>query len=632
MSADLPTTGPSLDEQLHTLVDLVPDLLALAGTDGRFRWLSPQWERTLGWSLEELMSTPFLEFVHPADREKTLEQLARLGEGLPAIQFENRYACPDGSYRWLEWSATPTTDGILYSSARDITDRKEAEQELVQRTNLLEMSENVGGVGHWRVDLRSGEEPFWSPQVYAIHGRDPDRWSPTLATAIEAYHPDDRHMVSAAVQKCADEQEPFNFEARILRPDGSIRYTASQGVAEVDSDGEIIAIFGVTRDLTEERELREALLHSERMVSLGTLAAGIAHEINNPLGYLTGNVELAVESIAQCRSVLPDAEADELEEILDHALAGARRIRKIVEGMGSFSRLGAQERTPTDLRRVVRAALEITGSEIRSRAELVTDLQRVPPVEADENQMLQVLINLILNACQVLPPGSPLSHRIEVALRHRDDRVAIEVSDTGPGVPSDIRGRIFDPFFTTKEVGSGTGLGLSISQSILIAHGGTLEAGDRPGGGALFTASLPVAAGATIDDLPDDEPDDLPRVLAVDDEPQIVSFLQRALGRDYRVVSAYSGREALEEVARNPDFAVILCDLMMADLTGMDVYQGLRDSHPDLVDRFVVITGGAFTPAAETFVEEEPVLVLRKPIDLGLLRNTVRDYAGRQTG
>jgi PAS domain S-box-containing protein len=624
-----PRTEVSLDEQLRTLVDVVPDLLALAGTDGYFRWLSPQWETVLGWSREELASRPFLEFVHPADRATTLREIARLGKGGSTIQFENRYACPDGSYRWLEWSATPTDDGTLYSSARDITDRKAAEQALLQRTNLLEMSENVGGVGHWRVDLRSGEDPFWSPQVYAMHGRDPAVWSPTLAEAIEAYHPDDRAMVSRVVQRCADEQVPFNFEARIRRPDGSVRYIASQGVPELDSDGEAVAIFGVIRDLTEERELRQALLHSERMVALGTLAAGIAHEINNPLGYLLGNVELAAEMIGEARSAFPADEHAELQDILDNALSGALRIRKIVEGMGSFSRVGEGSRDPTDLRRVVRSALEITGSEIRSRAQLVTDLPPVPPVEADENQLVQVLINLILNACQALPPGSPLTQRVEVALRHDASGVTVRVSDTGPGVPEEIRGRIFDPFFTTKEVGSGTGLGLSIAQSILLAHGGALEVADRPGGGATFLATLPAVRGAEVAEPPEDETDARPRILAVDDEPQIVSFLKRALGRDYHVIEACSGREALDAVTRNPDFAVILCDLMMADVTGMDVYRRLQDEYPDLVERFVVITGGAFTPEAETFVEEEPVLVLRKPIDLALLRDTVREHAAR---
>ena len=176
-------------------------------------------------------------------------------------------------------------------------------------------------------------------------------------------------------------------------------------------------------------------------------------------------------------------------------------------------------------------------------------------------------------------------------------------------------------------MGTGTGLGLSIAQTILMGHGGSLAVQDRPGGGATFIMRLPMLDAPSVPGTEEVTDTEVPRVLVVDDEPQIISYLQRALRKDYQVVTATSGREALEEVERNPDFVAILCDLMMPDLTGMEAFEALRDQGSPLCDRFIVITGGAFTPEAESFLEREPVPVLRKPLDLQGLRDAVARIA-----
>jgi C4-dicarboxylate-specific signal transduction histidine kinase len=239
----------------------------------------------------------------------------------------------------------------------------------------------------------------------------------------------------------------------------------------------------------EQRTLRERLEQADRLSSLGTLAAGIGHEINNPLTYIAGNLSVVFDALSRGRG----GEV-ETREALSDAMSGAARIRHIVSGLKQFSRQGRQERAPVDVRAELGTALDMTRGEVTRRARLSVDIPpSLPLVVAAPTELGQVFVNLLVNAAQAFPERRTASDTVTVSARALEDRVVVEVRDTGAGIPGDILKRIFDPFFTTKPAGVGTGLGLSICHRIVIGIGGNIEVESRPGEGTCFRVVLPVS-------------------------------------------------------------------------------------------------------------------------------------------
>jgi CheY-like chemotaxis protein len=252
-------------------------------------------------------------------------------------------------------------------------------------------------------------------------------------------------------------------------------------------------------------------------------------------------------------------------------------------------------------------------------------------VIGNEARIGQVLLNLLVNAAQAIPEGRADDNRIHLHAFVQGAQVIIEVSDTGTGMTPDVQRRLFTPFFTTKPVGVGTGLGLSVCQRIISQHGGTISVTSRAGKGTTFRVSLPAALDAEIPD--EAEPQSVPmrarrrgRVLIVDDEPMIGHLVRRALGTEHDVTALTSAVEALDRIRSGERYDVILSDLMMPRMTGMDFYSALGDVAPDLVERIIFLTGGSFTPRARTFLEEAPNVRLEKPFDVPALRAVVNEH------
>ena len=316
--------------------------------------------------------------------------------------------------------------------------------------------------------------------------------------SIELVHPDDRPGVLEARQRLAA-GEPLRVLANRYRcKDGSYRWLEWRSVPHVDRG----VVYAAARDVTEQRaaqeaieQLRTQLAFADRMASVGTLAAGVAHEINTPLAYVLANLEMLAEEL---RAVGPGAPGrpGEWTELVRDASEGAERIRTIVRGLQTFARVEDERRTIISVIPLVDLSIDLTLHEVRPRATLVRDFGPVPDVHADEARLGQVFINLLVNATQAIGDGHPADHEIRITTStDGEGRAVIEVRDTGPGIPAEVRARVFDPFFTTKPIGVGPGLGLSVCHNIVTAMGGTVTARNHAERGAVFRVVLPPAPG-----------------------------------------------------------------------------------------------------------------------------------------
>ncbi len=394
-----------------------------------------------------------------------------------------------------------------------------------------------------------------------------------------------------------------------------------------------IARLVVTRDVTERKRFEQRLVHADRMASVGTLAAGIAHEINNPLTHVAGGLELLYERL---RALDPKGERDELADVyklMDLMLRSSSRIAEIVGDLKMFSRSDDARVMLMDVNEAIDSTLPLVESHARHRARIVREGTPVPPVRANPNRLGQVLLNLVLNAAQAIPEGKYAESRITIRTRAIGNTVVIEVADTGEGIPPEIQSRIFEPFFTTKPVGTGTGLRLFISYNIIRAMGGDIEVESSEGKGSLFRICLPAAQPEPS--RPGAEPVTKPaagrekrvsgRLLLVDDEEAITSMLSAALESDHVIVTACSGEEALKKLeGPGPGFDLILCDLMMPGMDGMQLYNRAISKWPELDNRWAFITGGAVNPEIRAFVQRTTRPVLHKPFSLKVIREFVR--------
>jgi len=371
---------------------------------------------------------------------------------------------------------------------------------------------------------------------------------------------------------------------------------------------------------TAQERLQAQLVQNEKLAAMGQLLASVAHELNNPLSVVLGQAVLLAE-LAGDTTHGPRARK---------IAQAAERCARIVKNFLALARQQPPERRTVHLNAVVQEALELVGYLLRVDDVVVTlDLaQGLPTLWADPHQLHQVVVNLVTNAHQAMR-GSSLPRRLTLAtgLDPRASRVVLEVADTGPGIPPEIRSRIFEPFFTTKPPGQGTGLGLPLCHGIVEEHGGTMEVDEAPGGGAVFRVELPVAP-------PPAPPETITaaapsprmgrRVLVVDDEPEVASVLADLLAADGHLVdTAASGQAALARL-EDGSYDVILSDLRMPGLDGPGLYREVRRRDPGRARRFVFLTGDGLSPETRAFLDQvDARLTLSKPFDLAEVRHVL---------
>ena len=612
------------EARYRALMDQAHDGVIIADLEGRIVEVNRRGEQLGGLPRSAVLGRNFLDFIMPEQQGRLGREFAQLvatgtmeSLGVVMRRDDARRVVVDISSSRVELAGRACVMAIL----RDVTARFDAENALARARHDFRQMIEVAPDG---IMIRCGETlMFVNPALAHALGHDgPSGLVGRRLTELVA--PDD----VAGLEACLNPgQTTTGCELRLVTAAGEITTWELSPPQAIQYEG-VPAVLIIARDLTERAKLQAQLMVSDRLASVGTLAAGVAHEMNNPLASVLANLDLATREVAELRRIHGGLE-DLTEELAD-ARESADRVRNVVRDLKLFSRVEEPCSGPCDVRKVMESSLRMAWNEIRHRARLVKDFGKTPPVEANDSRLGQVFLNLIVNAAQALPEGHAEANEIRVRTEVDGAGVIIEISDTGPGIPLEVQRRLFTPFFTTTPVGVGTGLGLSICQRILTAMGGRIDISSPPGGGTVARVWVPAAR---LDDTGEHaraaaqppDPARRGRVLVIDDEVLIGSVVRRALSRHHDVTVLTSAGDALARLRAGERFDVILCDLMMPEMTGMEFFEELSRSHPDVAARVIFLTGGAFTPRARAFLDGVENQRLDKPFDNQSLRVLVNE-------
>jgi PAS domain S-box-containing protein len=412
--------------------------------------------------------------------------------------------------------------------------------------------------------------------------------------------------------------EPREYRAR--RKDGSavtveISATATQFAGAP-------AILAVGRDVAERVRRQTELVRADRMAAVGALAAGVAHEVNNPLTY----VILQLDRLRTRLDRLPLADGDRapIDAMLADALDGSQRVAQIVRDLLWFAREDAGGRAPVNAAEPIDTAIKLATGAVRNRATVSRSLGDLPPVAGNAARLTQVFLNLIVNASQAFARADPEANRVEITARPDGDRVEIDVADNGAGIPEALRRRVFEPFFTTKN--GGTGLGLAISRSIIEDAGGSIAVLARPGGGTIMRVTVQVWQGAAARPPVARPGPHAPRarVLVIDDEAALSHALAGALSDHHEVDVALTAAEALDRL-ETAEHAVVLCDLNLPGMSGLELARRVEAARPGHGVRFLFITGGAVPADVSAAIVALGGALLIKPFDMAAIDAAIAD-------
>lgn len=415
-------------------------------------------------------------------------------------------------------------------------------------------------------------------------------------------------------------------------------------VLPIHQPGALEAWVRLLTDLSGKKKLLPQLAHTDRLAAVGILAAGLAHEVNNPAQAVSFDLTELADVLRQIEHMVedlgpssPDAQAEvrldacrqhfaDVRDLVQECFDGLGRIAGIVRDLKGFSKIQTNRIDWVHPNEVVNQACAIAHNQIRHQARLIKELEATSSFPGDRNKLVQVVTNLLVNAVQSMPEGTEHG-KVIVRTSETKDYLLISVIDNGPGIPPDVIEHIFEPFFTTK-IGTGTGIGLALSLDIAQQHRGDLSVETEVGSGTRFDLMIPRENGLKVSTTSEVEPSTSPshsgRVLVVDDEPGILRSIGRLIRRRHQVVTVGGGREAYELLKNDQAFDVILCDLMMPDIDGPQLYKLLRAEVPSLVNRIVFMSGGAFSQRTQGFLEQVQPRMLDKPASASLLEQSIQ--------
>ncbi len=469
------------------------------------------------------------------------------------------------------------------------------------------------------------------------------RASPLSFLAAHAVR-ESRALVTDLLAACLRGQQRQASESLWLLTREQRRLYAHLTFSGISFDGRPATLLCI-RDFTKSHEAGQRLGYTDRMASIGSMAAGVAHEINNPLAYIATNVAYALERMRYLGDLLEGngpVKVDSprsllgvlapISQALAEAQQGTEQVARLLRDLRSLTQ-DDSEFVAVDANKAIASAIHMARSEYRYKATVSSELGVLGSVLGNETRLVQLFLNLVANAAQAFDDDRPDRNRIWLRGAVADDDVLVEIRDNGRGISEDVMQRVFDPFFTTRPKGQGTGLGLTIARNLAASMNGSLTLESAPGAGTTARVRLRRAHEQRISrptPVPSVTPLRRARVLIVDNEPLIVRAVGRLLSGDHDIDSASNGLEGLSRLKYEGPFDVVVCDLMMPEMNGMELYRKVQEELPLMASRFVFLTGGAFTDQAARFLREVECPTLDKPIDPELLRAVVGGVVTRE--
>lgn len=558
--------------------------------------------------------------------------------------IEHRITTMKGAKKWIHAIGEVSFDElektkIIVGTVQDITARKVLEKSLIDSKERLNAAERLAKIGSWELDLTSNRL-HWSDEVFSIFDLEPQQFEATYEAFLENIHPEDREKVNLAYNDSLKHKTPYNIQHRLLSKDGDTKTVIEFCESYFDDAGNPLRSIGMIQDITEQNQaqqeklkLENQLRHAQKMEAIGTLAGGIAHDLNNILTPIMGYTGLAISQLST---------SDPIAENLTNIEKGTIRARELIDQILLFSRRADTIRSPMKLQNVVTEAMRLLQVSIPPsiRIELKLD-DSSGEIMADVSQMHQVIMNLCTNAWHAMEPEGgtltieleQLSETEEAIRQHPNlsaaEYVCLSIKDTGPGIDSKHIDNIFEPFFTTKSVDKGTGLGLSVAHGIITDHSGTITVQSEQGKGATFRVYLPRYNGTKKAADTGRQPSAVQRgtesIMIVDDDISVSGVMEAMLkSLGYQVTTYTDSVNALEELSRTAEqYDLLISDLKMPNITGLELAKRLQQNSTRIP---LIIMSGDSTPITEQSMQDFGISkVLNKPIMMSELAETLRE-------
>ena len=632
-------------EELDRFFSLALDLLCIANTDGYFVRLNTQWEKTLGYPVSELEGSRFLDYVHPDDVDKTLAALNQLKEGKEVQNLLNRYCCRDRSYRWLEWRATPQGD-LIYAAARDITERKQAEDHLRELSTRLNLAVESAGIGIWDWDIPQNIL-VWDQQMYDLYDITPDEFTSIYDGWFNRLCPEDRPLAQTVSQQALSGEEDYDTEFRVIHRDGTLRFIKANAIVQRNAQGEPERMIGINYDITQHKQAQAQLKQTNEELARATrlkdeFLANMSHELRTPLNAILGMTEVLQEE------VLGDINPQQ-QKALETVERSGSHLLELINDILDVSKIESGQMeldcTSVSIHHLCQSSLSfIKQQALKKRIQLEIKLPvTLPEVVVDERRIRQVLINLLNNAVKFTPSGGRITLEVTFPVQNTEELsvknpLQITIIDTGIGIPPEKMKKLFQPFVQIDSAlnrqYSGTGLGLALVKRIVELHGGEVKVTSAEGLGSCFTIVLPsvVSSFSSVEQhIPSPlnttyatPSQDSPLILlAEDNEANIRTISSYLRAKHYRLLIAKNGEEAITLAeSKTPD--LIVMDIQMPKMDGLEAIKKIRQD-PNLVHiPIVALTALAMSGDREQCLEAGASDYLSKPIKLKQLADSIQ--------
>ena len=621
------------EEKYRLIVENTQDLVFIENTAGEVIYMSPSIKSVLGYNQADLVGRSFRSLIHPDDKsalEKAIKQNVKYGyQNTGGVEFRVRNIL--GEWRWYIGRGNAVRDANgnfinFIAIANDITARKQAEEALAASEQNFHSSLDSSPMGIRIVDTE------W----YTLYANQAllDMFGYKNIEELRASSPQEHYTPESYAgflqykeQSLRGESLPDQLELDIIRKDGAIRHMQLFSKT-VLWNGKQQHQF-LYNDITEREQAEKEKLQMEekahvnsRLIAVGEMAAGIAHEINNPLTSVLGFSQMLLE-----KENVPKDIKEDLKIIAD----ASRRAADIIKRLLTFARQTKPLKTSVNLNELIDNTLMLREYVLKtSNINVITRFDpKLPWAVVDPGQMQQVFLNLIVNAEQAMKKAHGRGTLI-VSTEKLGHNIRISFQDDGPGINKENIGHLFEPFFTTKAVGEGTGLGLSLSRSIVLEHNGKMNVESESGYGATFIIDLPI-----IESLPSgvDAQSSVKvkhvvtkkaKILVVDDEPGVRALLEKLLTQSgHSVDTIGDASEAMDKLGGGVPYDVILTDVRMPGMSGIELYARILEKAPEIKNRIIFITGDVMGTDIKTFLTENNLPYLAKPFDIKLLNESI---------